>query len=110
MLSVKKGTTDDPLQKHDQGESCLCVSEHRPAPLELTQHHIWPLGMGGPDDFGNLIWICPTTHYNVHEILRLMVAQGRLSYNQIGALQEQPVSRYAYLLATQGYDMWKGSQ
>lgn len=55
---------------HDLGEECRCVSNHNPNPMELNRHHIWPLGMGGPDTSDNIEWLCPTTHVNVHELLR----------------------------------------
>jgi hypothetical protein len=55
---------------HDAGRVCICVKNHTPEPQELTGHHIHPLGMGGPDVPGNVVWLCPTSHYNVHEVLR----------------------------------------
>lgn len=58
---------------HDAGQYCLCVAEHRPSPQELHRHHIWPLGMGGPDTEENVVWLCPTSHTNVHELLRAWV-------------------------------------
>ena len=94
---------------HDQGQLCVCVSEHRPAPLELAAHHVWPSFMGGPDTVDNLIWLCPTTHINVHEILREMVKDGRLTYTQVAARQSQPVNRYAYATAVRGYDLSRGT-
>ena len=52
---------------------CPCVSAHRPEPKGLDTHHILPLSWGGPDVAANRIDICPTTHRNVHDLLRLMV-------------------------------------
>jgi hypothetical protein len=90
---------------HDDGAECICVSEHRPAVLEHTHHHIWPMESGGPSVPENMVWLCPTAHYNVHELLRLMVKAGRpLSNYELGALEEHPVSRYAAEIARQGYD------
>lgn len=43
--------------------------EHRPRPLRLVLHHVWPLGMGGPDTPDNWIVTCDTGHYNMHRLL-----------------------------------------
>ena len=94
---------------HDAGQRCACVSEHRPAPLELDRHHVWPLYLGGPDTPEAIVWCCPNCHRNTHEIFRLLITGGRRTYTQINAMYEQPVSRYAYELALRGFDLWKAS-
>lgn len=91
---------------HDAARVCVCVSEHRPPPLEYAQHHVWPSGMGGPDTAENRVWICPTTHANAHELLRLMVALGPMTYRQCQDMEPRPVSRYAYDLARDGHARW----
>lgn len=89
---------------HDHGKTCLCTSNHQPSVLEGTVHHIWPLGDGGPDIPHNLVYICPTTHYNVHELYRAMKKAGReISLYEFSKLYEVPVSRYAQLIAALGY-------
>lgn len=81
---------------------------HRPAPLELERHHIQPRYLGGTDDLGNIAWVCPTTHTNVHELLRAMVsAKYVIGYSVFQADYEQPVSRYAYDLAADGFMRWQ---
>lgn len=95
---------------HDAAEVCLCVAEHRPPYLELNRHHIVPLFMGGPDVPENVVWICPTAHANVHELLRLMVDLGTLTYRQCQDIEPRPVSRYAYDLAALGYRKWLEAQ
>jgi hypothetical protein len=85
---------------------CLCVAEHRPTPLAYESHHIWPLGMGGPDVAANRVWLCPTAHTNAHEILRELMRSGRLSWTQVVNLFPVPVSRYAYSVAIAGYEAW----
>lgn len=91
---------------HDADARCLCVSEHRPPVLEYEFHHVWPLYLGGPDVAANKVWICPTTHANVHELMRLMVAGKGSTDSELSALEERPVSRYAAALARQGYMEW----
>lgn len=56
---------------HDTDAHCHCVTKHNPKPAELHRHHVWPLGEGGPDVDANLLWLCPTTHANVHELWRI---------------------------------------
>lgn len=88
---------------HDEGQTCLCRATHSPYPLELERHHVWPLGMGGPDTTENVVFVCPTTHTNTHELLRLFMRDGSLTWGEIGAIYDVPVSRYAFDLAHEGY-------
>ena len=87
---------------------CLCVATHEPAPLDLDEHHVWPLGMGGPDVALNRVWLCPTAHRNAHEILREMVRVKRaLTWSEVLDMFETPVSRYAYRVALLGFRRWQ---
>lgn len=61
---------------HDEGAICLCSNDHQPNPRELHSHHIWPLYAGGLDTPSNRVWICPTSHVNVHELLAEYGRQG----------------------------------
>lgn len=89
---------------HDQGLSCKCSVNHQPGILELTIHHVWPMGDGGPNDPANEVAVCPTTHYNVHEMYRAMKKAGReISIREFSAIYEASVSRYARDLAALGY-------
>ena len=94
---------------HDLTATCACVTEHRPPVLEYQQHHVWPLGMGGPDTPDNRVWLCPTAHANVHELLRAFMRDGPLTWGEVLAATERPVSRYAYALARRGYDAWRAA-
>lgn len=99
--------SDEVVSRHqDPSRFCKCMVIHRPAPLELHRHHIHPLGMGGPDHWSNEVDVCPTTHANIHEIIRHMVKAGRmLSYNECNLLYVVPLSSYAWTLAAQGYNL-----
>lgn len=56
---------------------CTVHLEHRPQVNHPEVHHIWPVGMGGPDVPENRRAICPTGHTNVHDLLRAALkAQG----------------------------------
>lgn len=89
---------------HDADRHCHCVAEHRPAPLELERHHVWPLAMGGPDTAANVQWLCPTAHTNAHELLRLMLRAGRaIRHWEFTQQYDQPVNRHAHAVAAAGY-------
>lgn len=60
---------------HDTGKTCVCVTHHVPKPNELNAHHVWPLGEGGPED-GEILWLCPTMHVNIHELWRFYKKYG----------------------------------
>jgi hypothetical protein len=80
--------------------ACVCVTEHRP-PVRLAEaHHLWPLGMGGPEVNATLVGLCGVTHDWVHAILRAMVKAGGWVPRQTG----QP--RYAHHIATLGFQAW----
>ncbi len=89
---------------HDEGQTCLCMVTHRPHPLELHRHHRWPLYLGGSDDEANIVWLCPTAHANVHELLRHMVKADRpLTDHELRAVYDVPVSEYAARIARDGF-------
>ncbi len=95
---------------HSVGRVCVCVSEHRPAPLDLERHHILPLAMGGSDDAPNTVWVCSTAHTNVHDILReIFKRDGALTWSDALARWDAPVSRYAFALAHEGYRRFRES-
>jgi len=94
---------------HDQGRACRCVVDHRPDPLELHEHHVFPLYLGGPKD-GETVWLCPTVHTNTHELLRVMLRDGELSWRAVLDLYEQPVSRYAYGLAIRALHLYDAAR
>lgn len=76
---------------------CQLHRRHEPLPLELQVHHVWPLGVGGPDIASNRAVVCPTGHRNLHKRMRDLVAG--LPAPRTGNLKER---RYAM----QGYQAW----
>lgn len=61
---------NEPISTHDAGQHCHCVSDHRPKVTHVHRHHILPIAWGGPDTDDNIIWLCQTSHENVHILLR----------------------------------------
>ena len=89
----------------DQTLTCACVAEHRPPPLELHRHHVWPLALGGPDVEDNLIDLCPTTHASVHVVLRNLLRYGVLTRHETQDVipGDRVVAGYAHDVALHGY-------
>jgi hypothetical protein len=52
-----------------QSVGCVCVGKHVPLPMQLVSHFIVSPYHGGLDEPVNLVWLCPTTHFNVHALL-----------------------------------------
>jgi hypothetical protein len=75
---------------------CQVHGYHQPRPLALEVHHIWPLGMLGPNIASNKVVVCPTGHTNIHKILHLL-CQGLPVI--AGGRRERAV-------AQSGYDQW----
>lgn len=88
---------------HDHGQACRCLVDHDPEPLELHIHHIWPLAAGGPDTPPNRVWLCPTAHVNVHEILRMFMRSGPMTSYELGRALGRPVNRYQRRVAYLGW-------
>ncbi len=94
---------------HDPGAACRCCADHRPPVLEHEAHHVLPLFLGG-DNYGETVWLCPTGHANVHELLRLMLKTGRtLTDWELQQVEDRPVSRFAANLARDGYARWEAT-
>lgn len=66
-------------------------------PAETEVHHIWPLGMGGPDEASNKVKICPTGHSTIHVFIRKLVKGETLP---TGGYQHERE------LAHTGYEKW----
>ncbi len=86
---------------HDTDKICICVANHNPNPMELHRHHIRPLANGGAESDENTIWLCPTAHVNVHELMRhWFKVSGRPDWEI-----ERTFSIFVRKLARLGYEM-----
>lgn len=84
----------------DPGAECLCVKEHNPNAVQFHVHHIVPLAWGGADVQDNEVLICPTTHDNIHRLLREWKKAGGRPAWRI----EKNFGPYARRLAQQGWE------
>lgn len=73
------------------GTTCAVHTHRDWVPIE--RHHVWPIGMGGPDVAANIISVCANGHYAIHEVIRRLIANdGRIpEWEHFGA----KVRRYA---------------
>ena len=78
---------------------CVCVRNHTPMLRISEAHHVWPVGMGGPEHPATLLGLCPTTHDWVHGILRDFVKNGWHRHRHT-----EPF--YAFQVATLGWQAW----
>lgn len=82
---------------------CQCVVGHTPQPVELHLHHILPLDWGGREVEDNQIFLCPTTHDNIHLLLReYRRANGRPNWHV-----EKYFGDYARTFAALGWERYQ---
>lgn len=53
------------------GTECWCHKHRELIPYE--DHHVWPLGAGGPNVKENKVRICANAHSSVHDLLLKML-------------------------------------
>ena len=46
-----------------------CVVHRHTSWVPLERHHVWPLGMGGPNVDANKITVCANGHYSIHAFM-----------------------------------------
>ncbi len=47
----------------------VCAAHKHDTWVPMNDHHIWPLGDGGPDVAANKVTLCANAHYSVHAVL-----------------------------------------
>lgn len=60
--------------KQQVGDECAVHKHDEWVPT--MKHHVWPLGMGGPDETSNRIVVCANGHYMIHAFLDLLIKYG----------------------------------
>jgi len=86
------------------GTECQCHSHRENVPIE--RHHVWPLGMGGPEEDGNIVKVCANAHHSIHAFLDHLVKTGGDPDPTLAKMYGWKVRR----LARRGYDRWKASR
>jgi hypothetical protein len=78
---------------------CILHKHHIPTPRVNHEHHVWPLGDGGPNIPENKIVVCPTGHYNIHALLdQLRRHRGEPPYTVLSmfAVKERAYAKLGY--------------
>lgn len=57
-------------------QPCELHSKHHPTSHVNHRHHIWPQGKGGPNISDNIVVVCPTGHYNIHDLMEQYIMLG----------------------------------
>jgi hypothetical protein len=57
------------LAGYGTADHCDAYGEHRPRPLRFVWHHVLPQACGGATVADNLVQLCDTCHYAIHELL-----------------------------------------
>lgn len=77
--------------------TCQLHGYHSPKPLVIVKHHVQPLGMLGPDDESNWMYVCDTGHRNIHTLMGPLVNKGVMP---AGGTRTERAAAQA------GYDKW----
>jgi hypothetical protein len=51
---------------------CTAYGSHRPEPARFVRHHLLPEALGGATDALNLVDVCDSCHYAIHELLYML--------------------------------------
>jgi hypothetical protein len=85
--------------------ACQLHPRHSPHPHVNHWHHVWPRGEGGPDIPENRIAVCPTGHYNIHQLIKLLKAErAQLPYSVLRtfSFEERHYAQLGYERITRG--------
>lgn len=85
-------------------QSNCAVHKHRTLGA-IDMHHVWPLGLGGPDVEENLIPLCPNGHREVHEYIRHLTKRG----GKVPWKLRRYYGRKTRAVAERGYREWQNS-
>jgi len=53
-----------------------CHAHRHDSWVPIERHHVWPLGLGGPDVESNKVSVCANAHYSIHEYLDRLIKTG----------------------------------
>jgi hypothetical protein len=65
---------DEVVRGVRMGDTCVLHVHEEWVPME--DHHVWPLGMGGPNAKDNLIRVCANGHYSIHAYFDHLITYG----------------------------------
>ncbi len=80
-------------------QPCEIHTRHIPESRVNHRHHIWPQGQGGPNIEDNIAVVCPTGHYNIHDLLNHYISMmGKVPYEikRRYSLRERELAELGY--------------
>lgn len=89
------------------GQTCAVHKHRELVPLET--HHIWPLGIGGPDAEWNKIVVCENGHGSIHSYLDMLIKRGWSGLSIDWSVRRR-YGRKVRALAQKGYDAYLASR
>lgn len=91
---------DPHSQMRTTTQPCQLHTRHIPESHINHRHHVWPKGDGGPDVSDNIVVVCATGHYNIHDLLaHFKMLMGNVPYTIL-----RRYSQEERRLAKLGYD------
>lgn len=91
--------TDPHTQIRTTTQPCQLHTRHMPESHINHRHHIWPLGDGGPNISDNIVVVCATGHYNIHDLLQhYKFLMGKVPYSILRryAVKEREYAKLGY--------------
>lgn len=82
------------------GDKECAVHRHREL-VPIETHHVWPLGMGGPDESWNKVTVCENGHGSIHAYLNLLIKHKTLDWSV-----RRRYGRKVRALAQKGHDAY----
>jgi hypothetical protein len=96
---------DPHTQIRTTSQPCDLHTKHMPESHVNHRHHIWPKGDGGPDVEDNVVVVCPTGHYNIHDLLahyRMLMGKVPYSVTRRYSVAERKYAKLGYERLTRG--------
>ncbi len=90
---------DPHSQLRTTSQPCQLHTRHMPESHINLRHHVWPLGEGGPDTADNIVVVCATGHYNIHDLLNFFkMHNGKVPYAVLRryAIKEREYAELGY--------------
>lgn len=96
---------DPHTQIRSTTQPCQVHQKHMPASHINHRHHVYPQGEGGPNIEDNIIVVCATGHYNIHDLLsHYKMLMGKVPYSILRrySLKEREYAELGYKRITRG--------
>lgn len=90
------------------GDECYCHRHRELVPMET--HHVWPLGLGGPNADWNKVVVCENAHGSIHAYLDMLLRYHLAGLGRPAWDLRRRYGRKVRALAEKGLDAYLTSQ